>query len=129
MVCVIARRRNDGGVLDDAVSSATGHFVAQRVTAIVLVLLGSWFAVSLNGLDSFEHAIVVAFIAEPLNGALLALMCASLAYHSHLGVQVVIDDYVHAAGLNKASLMFSRISHLVVVALSIYAVFEIGTSA
>jgi succinate dehydrogenase / fumarate reductase membrane anchor subunit len=71
----------------------------------------------------------MAFIEKPLNGILLALLCAVLAYHSHLGVQVVIDDYVHAAGLNKASLIISRIAHLAVVAVAIYAIQGIGSGA
>ncbi len=107
--------------------NGTGHFVAQRVTAIALILLGPWFAVSISGLDSLEHVIVMAFLAKPLNGILMALLCATLAYHSYLGVQVVIDDYVHAAGLNKASLLFSRIAHLVVTLVAVYAILGIGS--
>jgi len=109
--------------------SATGHFIAQRVTGILLIFLGLWFVTSINGLDSFEHVNVVAFIAKPLHGIFLALMCASLVYHSHLGLQVVIDDYVHAAGLHKMSMFLSRIAHLAVLVMSIYAVFRIGASA
>jgi succinate dehydrogenase / fumarate reductase membrane anchor subunit len=115
--------------LDLAVNSGTGHFVAQRVTAIALILLGPWFAISISGLDSLEHVIVMAFIAEPLNGVLLALLCATLAYHSYLGVQVVIDDYVHGAVLNKSSLIISRIAHLVVALVAVYAIFGIGSGA
>jgi succinate dehydrogenase / fumarate reductase membrane anchor subunit len=115
--------------LEFALSNGTGHFVAQRVTAVALILLGLWFAASFGGLDSLEHAIVMAFIAKPLNGILLALLCAVLAYHSHLGVQVVIDDYVHAAGLNKASLITSRIAHLAVALVAVYAIQRIGSGA
>ena len=129
MVRVTARHRHDGSVLDDAVSSATGHFIAQRVTAIALVLLGLWFVAMTTGFDSFEYVIVVAFIAKPLNGVLLTLLCAILAYHSHLGVQVVIDDYVHAARLHEVSMIVSRIAHLAVAAVSIYAVIQIGAGA
>ena len=107
--------------------NGTGHFVAQRVTAISLILLGPWFAVSINGLDSLEHVFVMALLAKPLNGILMALLCATLAYHSYLGVQVVIDDYVHAAGLNKASLFISRIAHLVVALVAVYAILGIGS--
>jgi len=109
------------------VKAGTGHFVAQRVTAIALILLGPWFAVAISSLDSLEHVIVMAFLAKPLNGILMALLCATLAYHSYLGVQVVIDDYVHAAGLNKASLFISRIAHLVLALVAVYAILGIGS--
>jgi len=129
VVRVTALYRHDGGVLEFVLSNGTAHFVAQRVTAVALILLGLWFAASVGGLDSLEHTIVMEFIAKPLNGILLALLCAVLAYHSHLGVQVVIDDYVHAAGLNKASLIISRIAHLAVAAVAIYAIQGIGSGA
>ena len=108
---------------------ATRHFVAQRISAVLLVVLGLWFAGSMSGLDSFEHVVVVAFIAEPRNGVLLALLCATLAYHSYLGVQVVVEDYVHTPGLVTFSLVASRIAHAFVALASIYAVFKTGFGA
>ncbi len=103
--------------------------MAQRVTAIALIFLGLWFGISISGLDSLEHVIVMTFIGKPLNGVLLALLCATLAYHSYLGVQVVIEDYVHAAALHKASLIISRIAHLVVASVAVYAILGIGSGA
>jgi succinate dehydrogenase / fumarate reductase membrane anchor subunit len=71
----------------------------------------------------------LAFIAEPLNGALLALFCMTVAYHSHLGLQVVIEDYVHAAGLKIFALVASRFFHVLVAVLSVYSVLRIGLGA
>lgn len=88
--------------------NGTGHFVAQRVTAIMLVLLGLWFAFSLTTMTDFSHDEVVTAIDRIINRMLLLLLIVTTAYHSYLGIQVVIEDYVHAAGLNKASLIISR---------------------
>jgi succinate dehydrogenase / fumarate reductase membrane anchor subunit len=110
-------------------SSATGHFIAQRASAVALVILGMWFAVSLSGLQSMQHAVVVAFVADPINSMLLMVLSATLAYHSYLGVQVVIEDYVHAPRLSGFSLMMSRAAHLAVGLLSVYTVFDIGFGA
>lgn len=107
----------------------TDHWWGQRLSAIALALLGLWFVVSLATLSSFAHADVAAFIAMPLNSILLSLLCVTLAYHSYLGVQVVIEDYVHAARLNKASLIISRIAHLVVASVAVYAILEMGSRA
>ena len=110
-------------------SGATGHFVAQRVSAVVLVFLGLWFAWSISSLSSLDHEIVFAFAAKPLNGVLLALLCTTLAYHSYLGMQVVIDDYVHTTPLHSISLLVSRYAHLIFGLVSIYAIYTIGFGA
>jgi succinate dehydrogenase / fumarate reductase membrane anchor subunit len=109
------------------VSAATRHFIAQRISAVMLVVLGLWFAVSVSSLHSLEHAVVLAFIARPLHSILLAVMSATLAYHSYLGVQVVIEDYVHAAWLTSKALLASRIAHLLVGLVSLYAIYRIGS--
>jgi succinate dehydrogenase / fumarate reductase membrane anchor subunit len=111
------------------VTSGTGHFIAQRVSAIVLVVLGLWFTGSINGLTSMEHVVVAAFIAEPLNAALLAVLGVTLAFHSYLGVEVIIDDYVHSTGMHKLSMLASRIAHILVALASVYAVWTIGFGA
>jgi succinate dehydrogenase / fumarate reductase membrane anchor subunit len=107
----------------------TDHWWSQRISAVALLLLGLWFAGSLSVLDSLAHATVVDFVAQPLNGVLLALLCVTVAYHSYLGVQVVIEDYVHAAGFKIFALVASRFAHVFVAVLSVYAVLRIGFSA
>ena len=110
-------------------STATGHFIAQRVSAVILAILGLWFAVSLHGMGSFDNGTVSAFIAQPLNGALLLLLSLTMAYHSHLGVEVVIDDYVHAPGWNAAALLTSRVAHSLLALIALYAIYRIGFGA
>jgi succinate dehydrogenase / fumarate reductase membrane anchor subunit len=107
----------------------TDHWWGQRVSGIALVLLGLWFVGSLEGLASLNHGTVVAFIASPLNTALLSLLCVIVAYHSYLGVQVVIEDYVHSHGLKLAVLILSRFVHVVVAVISVYAILRIGLGA
>jgi len=126
MVRAVAGGRNDGSVLDTAVKAGTRHFVAQRVTAILLVFLGLWFAWSIIGLDVLVHGVVVAFVAEPLNVFLLTVLTLTLAYHSYLGVQVVIEDYVHAKGIKVASLLASRLAHVLIAIALTYSIFKIG---
>ena len=107
----------------------TDHWWGQRVSGVALVLLGLWFVASLAALPSLEHYTVVEFIGRPINTVLLTLLCLAVAYHSYLGVQVVIEDYVHGHGLKIASLVLSRFAHVFVAALSIYAVLRIGLGA
>ncbi|MDH3613881.1 MAG: succinate dehydrogenase, hydrophobic membrane anchor protein [Gammaproteobacteria bacterium] len=107
----------------------TDHWWGQRISAVALVLLGLWFAVSLVVLPSLEHHIAVEFIGTPLNSVLLSLLCVTTAYHSYLGVQVVVEDYVHAAGLRITSLILSRFAHVFVAVVSVYAILKIGLAA
>ena len=107
----------------------TEHWWGQRVSAVALTLLGLWFIVMLLRLPGFEQADVVEFIGAPLNGVLMALLCAALAYHSYLGVQVVVEDYVHGPALKVISLVASRFAHIFVAVASVYAVLKIGLAA
>jgi succinate dehydrogenase / fumarate reductase membrane anchor subunit len=107
----------------------TGHWWSQRISAAALVLLGLWFAVSVARLDAGAYADVIAFIAMPLNSVLLILLAATMAYHSWLGVQVVIEDYIHAPTAKIVLLTLSRFLHVLVAVASIYAILRIGITA
>lgn len=73
---------------------ATRHWRNQRASAIALLLLGPWFIYKLLTLPALDYATVTAWIAEPLQALLLLLFAWSALWHSALGVQVVVDDYV-----------------------------------
>lgn len=75
--------------------SGTGHFWWQRVTAIVLALLVPWLVGMLVSFVGADLASVQAVIARPYNAVLLAIFVLALFWHAKLGVQVVIEDYVH----------------------------------
>lgn len=104
----------------------TGHFIAQRVSAIGLVLLGTWFLYCVFTLDSLAFLDVVRFVGEPLNGVLLTLLTLTVAYHSWLGIQVVIEDYVHAPLLKVVSLIFVWFAHVFLAVASVYAILIVG---
>lgn len=112
-----------------AAKDGTEHWWGQRVSAVALALLGLWFVGSLAGLDSIDYATATAFVAEPLNAVLLLLLCVTMAYHSHLGVQVVVEDYVHAPALKIATLVASRFAHVLAAVLMVYAILRIGLGA
>jgi succinate dehydrogenase / fumarate reductase membrane anchor subunit len=104
----------------------TGHFIAQRVSAIGLVLLGTWFLYCVFTLDSLAFLDVVRFVGEPLNGVLLTLLTLTVAYHSWLGIQVVIEDYVHAPLLKAVSLIFVWFAHVFLAVAAVYAILIVG---
>lgn len=104
----------------------TDHWFAQRVSAVALVLLGLWFVISLAVLGTVKYGNVIAFLGKPLNGVLMALLCVTLAYHSYLGVQVVVEDYVHTKGVKMLALILSRFAHVFIAIASVYSILRIG---
>jgi len=107
----------------------TSHWWGQRVSGAALAVLGLWFAWCLATMPGFGYAEAVAFIGQPLNSVLLLLLSVAMAYHSYLGVQVVIEDYVHGHGLKIASLILSRFAHVFLAVAAIYAILKIGIGA
>jgi succinate dehydrogenase / fumarate reductase membrane anchor subunit len=76
--------------------SGVSHWWQQRATAIALAPLGLWFLVSVIRLDTSGHAAVVEWLRQPLTLALLILFIIALLQHAHLGLQVIIEDYVES---------------------------------
>ncbi len=108
----------------------TGHWWMQRVTAVALIPLALWFVLSIVMLDSLDHVSVVGWIASPLNAIGLLLLLGAVVYHSLLGTQVVIEDYVKG-GTKVATLVLVRFAHIVVLVAAAFAVLKIafGSSA
>jgi succinate dehydrogenase / fumarate reductase membrane anchor subunit len=109
-----------------AAKEGFSHWWLQRVTSVALVLLGLWFVYALLRMPTFQHEFVVAWIAMPLNAVLLLLLIGTLVYHSQLGVQVVVEDYVHHHGLKIATMMLLTFAHVAVAALATFAVLRIA---
>jgi succinate dehydrogenase / fumarate reductase, membrane anchor subunit len=101
------------------------HWWSQRVTAIGLALLGAWFIASLLCLKDLDYSTVTEWIRRPFDAALLSLFVATLAYHSQLGVQVVIEDYVHGA-TKTVSIVLSSFFHVVIGVLGVISVLRIA---
>jgi succinate dehydrogenase / fumarate reductase membrane anchor subunit len=104
----------------------TEHWWAQRVTAVALLILGAWFLYSIMRLDSYAHAAMLDWAGRPINSVMLVLLSVTLAWHSALGVQVVLEDYVHGPFIKVVSLLANRFAH---VFLAIAAVVSILTIA
>ena len=87
-----------------AAREGVGHWKSQRLTAIANVLLVLWFLFSAMALAGSDYIGYRAWLASPLTATLMILLVVSVFYHARLGVQVVIEDYVHHEGARIASL-------------------------
>lgn len=75
--------------------SGAHHWLLQRYTAIGNLFLGLWLVVSLVTLPGYDYADVMKWATKPLSITFLALFVVSTFWHARLGLQVVIEDYVH----------------------------------
>ena len=92
----------------------TQHWWHQRVTALALVLLSGWFVISLILMTGASYEEVRALIVHPVVTGLLLLTIGFTFYHLKLGLQVVIEDYVHSEMIKVGSLMLMSATCLVV---------------
>ena len=117
----LARARGLGSARD-----GVHHWWVQRLTAIALIPLVVWFAVSLVMLSGADYAVVRAWIGSPLVMVLLILTIGIGLHHGQLGMQVVIEDYVHNDGMKLALIVLMRFIAVFFGLAAIVAILRIG---
>jgi succinate dehydrogenase / fumarate reductase membrane anchor subunit len=113
----LARARGLG-----AAHGGLGHWKAQRLTAISNAVLVLWFVFSAMALAGAGYDEVRAWLASPLAATLMILLIISVFYHAPLGLQMVIEDYVHHPGMRIAAVIVVR---LVVAGLAVACIVAI----
>jgi succinate dehydrogenase / fumarate reductase membrane anchor subunit len=102
------------------------HWWAQRVTALALVPLTLWFIFSVIHLAGASHHEVIDWLSAPLTlGLMLALIVATF-HHLHLGVQVVIEDYVHDERFKTGAVLAVKGLCVLLALVCIVSVLKIG---
>jgi succinate dehydrogenase / fumarate reductase, membrane anchor subunit len=106
--------------------SGLQHWKMQRLTAISNLLLVLWFMFSAMALSGSGYDHVRAWLASPVTASLAVLLIISTFYHARLGLQVVIEDYVHHEGLRIASLVAIALLVLALAVACIVAVLSVA---
>ncbi len=107
---------------------ATRHWLLQRLSAIALIPLGLWFLVALLSRPDLGYASVRAWLADPWQAALLLLFAWCYLWHSLLGVQVVVEDYVPARR-REATLRIIWVAHVAAGVVAAYAVWRLASGS
>ena len=107
--------------------AGTDHWMGQRLSAVALVPLTLWFAISMLTLPALDFFSVNAWGASPLHAVPLVLLVVALVYHSSLGIQVVVEDYVHAPAIRVVVLVLLRLIHIALAVAGVFAVLLIAT--
>ena len=109
--------------------SGVHHWWLQRVTAVGTFALALWFVASLILLPNLDHSSVVAWVGQPLVAVPLLLLSVSVFWHARLGVQVLIEDYVHGEGLKLLAIVALNFFILGVGAIAFFSIARIAFGA
>lgn len=102
------------------------HWRAQRLSALALIPLTIWLLWSLACLPDYGFDTVHAWAATPWRATVLAVLVFCIAWHSQLGVQVVIEDYVHGKISKPLSLWGSAVAHVLLGAGGVFAALSVA---
>jgi succinate dehydrogenase / fumarate reductase, membrane anchor subunit len=104
------------------------HWWLQRVTAVALLPLTAWFAISLlsHALQSYE--VMRGWLGQPWVAVPAILLVSTLALHSKLGVEVVIEDYVHGKAGKAGLLLISIFIHVAAAVAAVFAILVLALS-
>lgn len=103
-----------------------GHWWMQRLTAVALIPLSLWFVASIVHLSGAGYAAVAGWIGSPAVAVALVIFIACIFHHSQLGLQVVIEDYVHSGFLKLTTLVVMKFLHVIAALAAIFAVLHIA---
>jgi succinate dehydrogenase / fumarate reductase membrane anchor subunit len=117
----LARARNLGSAHE-----GLHHWMAQRISAVLLLPLIFWLCWSVVGLAHADHATFVAWLAQPCHAILMIVTIVTLFYHAALGCQVVIEDYIHTEWFKIAKLVSMKIVLGVTCVACLYAVLKVA---
>ena len=126
----VARRSALGRVRGHgSAKEGVGDWWRQRLTAVALIVLGSWFVVSMLSLPSYDYATLVAWMRRGWTALPLILFVAVAVWHSAIGIRVIVEDYVEEVGAKTIVLALSTFIHALIGVASVLAVLRVAFGA
>ncbi|MCK4841490.1 MAG: succinate dehydrogenase, hydrophobic membrane anchor protein [Methylococcales bacterium] len=106
--------------------AGTGHFWMQRITAIALIPLSFWMVLFTKQFLNSTHTEIILWLASPLNISIAIAWIIAAFYHAALGLQVVVEDYVHTEWRKITLIWLIKLSFFFIALLAIVAIFQIA---
>ena len=98
-----------------------GDWWMQRLSAVLMIPLGIWFVVSLFGLDNLSPDTVILWLYHPIQAVLMGLWVITVVYHAALGLQVIIEDYVHDKRVAMVLLVLIKFAMFAMIVISFFS--------
>ena len=105
---------------------ATRFFWVQKVTSLALIPLVLWFSFGIASLPGLNHDVLVAWLKSPFNAVMAITLIIVSLKHGMIGMQVIIEDYIHADGKRMAALLSIKLLSYFMMALGVYSVLRIS---
>ena len=102
------------------------HWWMQRITAIALVPLAIWFIIAALGMIGADRAAMVVWMHNPMSPVFAILLIVAVVYHLALGLQVVIEDYIHGEAWKLGLIIVMRLWCIVLVGRGVLAVLTLA---
>ncbi len=109
-----------------AAKSGTAHWWAERVTSVALVPLTLWFVLALYRLAGIPAAEVAHWVANPVNATLLLALIVVTFHHMALGLQVVLEDYIHIEKTRLAAILAMKAGTYLLAIAAIVSVLKLA---
>ncbi len=109
-----------------AAGDGVGHWWAQRFSAILLALLTVWLVYALASLVGADHAAATTWLGTPFNAAMAILFVVTSIYHGKLGLQVIIEDYIHQRSVEVSLQIFIKLASIVGGLLAVIAILKVA---
>ena len=109
-----------------AAKSGLAHWWHQRLTAIAMDGLVAWMCVIVVMLTGADYNQALLLLSHPVNAAIMVLFVAVGFWHSSLGLQVILEDYVAHEGLRLTLIIFVRMALILLAAISLLSVLKIA---
>lgn len=104
----------------------THHWLHERITGVAATPLMIWLAWSVVQFGTLDYAAFIAWQAEPVNAVLMILSVITVFYHTALGIQSVVEDYVHQPAVKIITLVAARLFFLAAALATIFSILKIA---
>ena len=106
--------------------SGAHHWLLQRFTAVGNLLLMAWFIISVLLLPDLNYTTAREWLSAPLPATAMALLIISTFWHARLGLQVVIEDYVHEDGTKFGVIALLNLAIIAGAAFALFCVVRLA---